>query len=275
MSQHQAQPAALSELSVTEFLALARIGYTPRGLVVGSCVFSAGSQYDWAVATREVQILSNAMRNARHLAVKRMRAQAVQLHAHGVVDVRLEVEHHLWRGGRQVAKCIALGTAIRFDRDHAPPELRGAPSLKLANGAPFDSDLTAGDFVTLLSAGYRPITVAMGNCVYGLDPRELRRYRGHDAEIQSYTQAFFDARETAMGRLQHDLFAEWPQGSPDAPTGIVGMTVSESTYGGQGASGPPIVEFTAVGTAVAPLLEGDPRRTAQPPRPHLVVPLDR
>jgi hypothetical protein len=53
------------------------------------------------------------------------------------------------------------------------------------------------------------------------------------------------------------------------------MTVSESTYGGQGASGPPIVEFTAVGTAVAPLLEGDPRRTRQPPHPHLVVPLDR
>ncbi len=274
MSQ-QAQPAALSELSVTEFLALARIGYLPRGLVVGSCVFSAGSQYDWAVATREVQILSNAMRSARHLAVKRMRAQAVQLAAHGVVDVRLEVEHHLWRGGRQVAKCIALGTAIRFDRNHAPAELRGAPSLALANGAPFDSDLTASDFVTLLSAGYRPITVAMGNCVYGLDPRELRNYRGHDAEIASYTQAFFDARETAMGRLQHDLFSEWPQGNPDCPTGIVGMTVSESTYGGQGASGPPIVEFTAVGTAVAPLSEGDPRRTVQPPRPHLVVPLDR
>jgi hypothetical protein len=78
-----------------------------------------------------------------------------------------------------------------------------------------------------------------------------------------------------MSRLQHDLFAEWPAGSPDAPTGIVGMTVSESTYGGQGASRLPVVEFTALGTAVAPLAQGDPRRAAAPPRPHVVVALDR
>jgi len=53
------------------------------------------------------------------------------------------------------------------------------------------------------------------------------------------------------------------------------MTVDESVYGGSGASGPPIVEFRALGTAIAPLPTGDPRRAATPPRPKLVVPLDR
>ena len=53
------------------------------------------------------------------------------------------------------------------------------------------------------------------------------------------------------------------------------MTVSESTYGGVGASGLPIVEFTALGTAVAPLAHGDPRRMVAPPKPHVVVSLDR
>src|SRR5204862_3175953 len=96
-----------------------------------------------------------------------------------------------------------------------------APSLRLKNQQPFDSDLTAADFVTLLSAGFRPITVAMGNCVYGLDPRELRKYRGRDDEITTYTQAFFDARETAMERLQNDLFREYPRDEPDCPAGIV------------------------------------------------------
>jgi uncharacterized protein YbjQ (UPF0145 family) len=267
--------AALSELSVTEFLALGRIGFLPRGLVIGTCVFAAGSQYDWSVRTGEIETLSNAMRSARSLAIKRMRAQAIQLRADGVVDVRLEVEHHLWRGARQVAKCVAVGTAVEFVASHAPPQLRGAPSLRLANGQPFDSDLSGPDFVTLLAAGYRPITVAMGNCVYGLDPRTLRDYRGSDTEIAPFTQAFFDARESAMERLQHDLFAEWPRGSPDAPTGIVGMTVTEQVYGGAGASGPPIVEFTALGTAIAPLADADPRRSTPPPRPRLVVPLDR
>ena len=265
---------ALSELGVTEFLALARAGFLPRGLVTGSCVYSAGSQYNWTVRTAEIAPLSRAMRAARKAAIDRMRAHARELGADGVVDVRLEVEHHLWRSARQVAKCIAVGTAVSFDPAQAPPHLRHAPSLRLAGG-PFDSDLGGADFVTLLAAGYRPITVAMGNCVYGLDPRELRAHRGKDDEIASYTQAFFDARELAMERLQADLFAQFPERSVDAPSGIVGMTVSESTYGGSGALGPPIVEFMALGTAIAPLAAGDPRRTVAPPEPRLVVPLDR
>ncbi len=267
--------AALSELSVTEFLALSRMGFLPRGLCIGSCVFAAGSQYDWQVATAEVPGLSFAMHQARQLAIARMRFQAARFGAEGVVDVRLEVEHHLWRGARQVAKCVAVGTAIAFDREHAPAAFRSAPPLHLSNGQPFDSDLSGADFVTLLRAGFRPVTVAMGNCVYGLDPRVLRAYRGQDVEIAPFTQAFFDARESAMERLQHELFRAFPPGHPDCPSGIVGMTVSEATTGGGAASGPPIVEFTALGTAVAPLAPGDPRRAAELPKPKLVVPLDR
>src|SRR5205814_5519701 len=119
-----------------------------------------------APPTSEVTSLSEAMRAARALAIERMRAQAFQLQAEGVVGVRLEVEHHRWRGGHQVAKFIAMGTAIALDRDHAPDELRGAPRLRLANGAPFTSDLSGQDCVALLRAGYRPITVATGTCVY-------------------------------------------------------------------------------------------------------------
>jgi uncharacterized protein YbjQ (UPF0145 family) len=267
--------AALSELGVTEFLTLARVGFLPRGLVIGSCVFSAGTQYDWRVATSEITTLSKAMEHARSIAIDDMRTQAHKLGAEGVVDVRLEIEHHLWRGARQVAKCVAVGTAVVFDRDHAPPHLRESPSLRLGSGHPFDSDLSGGDFVTLLAAGYRPVTVAMGNCVYGIDPRVLRQYRDRDDEIGPVTQAFFDARETAMERLQQDLFRRFPHSSPDHPSGIVGMTVDEAVYGGSGASGPPIVEFRALGTAIAPLASGDPRRAPAPPRPRLVVPLDR
>ena len=263
----------LSELSVTEFLTLERVGFFPRGLVVGSCLYEAGSQYDWTVATREVDTLSHAMRAARHAAMQRVVEQASEVGADGVVDVRLELEHHLWRGARQVVKFVAKGTAIASDSRHGPDAIRGAPSLRLENGRPFTSDLTVQDFVTLLSAGYRPVLLAMASCVYGLDPRELRRYRGQDTELTTFTQAFFDARETAMSRLQHDIFKELPRGTPDAPVGIVGMTVSEATYGGQASA--PIVEFTAVGTAIAPLDPRDPRRAPSLPRPQVVVPLDR
>lgn len=264
---------ALSELSVTEFLTLSRAGYFPHGLVVGSCIYEAGNQYDWIVATQEVAALSHALRSARHLAIERMTRQAYELGAEGVVEVRVEVEHDVWRGSRQVAKFVAMGTAIGFDASRARAEHRGAPSLHLASGAPFTSNLTAPDFVTLLRAGYRPVAVAMGACVYGLDPRHLRAYRAQDAEVEEYTQAFFDARETAMDRLQQDLFTQFPQGTPDAPAGIVGVTVTEEAYGGGQTA--PIVEFNAIGTAVAELAPNDPRRGHAHARPHVVVPLDR
>jgi uncharacterized protein YbjQ (UPF0145 family) len=264
---------ALSEVSATEFLTLSRMGFYPHGLVIGSSLYEAGTQYDWVVATAEVAPLSDAMRKARGLAMKRLRDQALALGAEGVVDVRLELEHHLWRGARQVVKFVVTGTAIGFDENLAPEAFRGAPSLKLASGWPFTSDLTTHDFIALLRAGYRPVTLAMSSCVYGLDPRELRQYRGQDAEVTSLTQAFFDARETAMDRLQADLFKELPKGSADEPIGIVGMTVGEATYGDRQSA--PLVEFTAVGTAIAHLNAHDPRRSATPPRPQVVMPLDR
>ena len=294
---------ALSDLSVTEFLTLSRLGFLPHGLVVGASVFeantsSSGAQVDlWGalfgnaplikpIQTGEVVALSEAVRGARMLAIERMRMQAAQMNAEGVVGVRLDVEHHLWRGNHQVVKFVAVGTAIGFDREHGPQEIRNAPSLRLANGAPFTSDLSGQDFVALLQAGFRPVTVASGTCVYQLNLQEMARYQGYNAEIAEYTRAFFDARETAMGRLQYDLFSWWPVGHPDAPTGIVGMTVSETAHRPQMLSGPsrnavvagsmaPVVEFTAVGTAIVPLAPNDPRRVAQTVKPFVVVPLDR
>ena len=292
---------ALSDLSVTEFLTLSRMGFLPHGLVIGASVYEAdtrgtqgsvdlfgalfsGKPLVTMPPTGEVVALSEAVRSARMLSIDRMRQQAQQVGAEGVVGVRLSVEHHLWRGGHQVAKFVAIGTAVGFDREHGPVELRNAPSLRLASGRPFTSDLSGQDFVALLRSGFRPVTVASGTCVYQLNLQELARYQGYNAEISEYTRAFFDARETAMARLQYDLFSWWPAGDPDAPTGIVGMTVTEEAHrpqmlgGGQvmiGQSTSPVVEFTAVGTAIVPLVQGDPRRATQQVKPLVVVPLDR
>jgi uncharacterized protein YbjQ (UPF0145 family) len=270
---------ALSDLSVTEFLTLSRVGFLPHGMVVGSAVYDAGWS-NLSGQTREVASLSHAMRAARALAVKRMREQAARLRAEGVVGVRLVVEHHKWRGGHQVAKILALGSAIAFDPAHAPKGLGGAPPLHLADGRPFTSALSGQDFVTLLRAGYRPVSLAMGCCVYELNGYGVMPYAqtGKNEEIAEYTRALFDAREVAMQRMTHDLFAELglagshaAAGHPDAPVGVVGMKVSEEAHAGM----QNIVEYTAFGTAVAHLAPGDPRRAATPPAPAIVVPLDR
>ncbi len=192
---------APGELSVTEFLTLARLGFYPHGLVVGSSLYEAGTQYDWTVSTAEVRPLSDAMRQARGLAMQRMREQASRLHAEGVVDVRLELEHHLWRGARQVVKFVVMGTAIGFDSSRAPEVFAHAPSLRLANGHPFTSDLTATDFVALLRAGYRPVT--HGDVLLRLRPRPARTapVPGQDAEVTSLTQAFFQSQSCTLVRL--------------------------------------------------------------------------
>ncbi len=272
------QPA-LSDLSVTEFLTLSRMGFLPRGLVVGDAMVDAGWT-NLSGQTRELSNLSHAMRSARWSAVTRMRQQAAQHRAEGVVGVRMLVEHHKWRGGHQVVKIIALGTAVAFDPGHAPADLRAAPRLSLADGRPFTSALSGQDFVTLLRAGYRPVSVAVGCCVYELNGYGVwpHAQAGRNDEIAEFTRALFDARELAMERMTQDLFndfglagAHQAAGHPDAPVGVVGMSVSERTHAGANN----VIEYTAVGTAVAHVADGDPRRAPQPPAPAIVVPLDR
>jgi uncharacterized protein YbjQ (UPF0145 family) len=270
---------ALSDLSVTEFLTLSRVGFLPHGLVVGAAIYDAGVT-GLSGMTREVAPLSHAMRAARWLAVTRMRDQAQKLAAEGVVGVRLLVEHHRWRGGHQVAKFIALGTAVAFDAAHAPVAMQHAPPLRLASGHPFTSALSGQDFVTLLRAGYRPVSVAVGCCVYELNGYGVLPYAqaNRNDEIAEFTQALFDAREVAMERMTQDLFAEFglvgphaAAGHPDAPVGVVGMKVTEAAHAGMRN----VIEYTAIGTAVAHVRDGDPRKAAQPPAPAIVVPLDR
>src|SRR4051812_897868 len=99
----------LSDLSVTEFLTLSRLGFLPRGLVIGACVYDAGLQGKASGFTCEIPQIGLAMRAARRLAVQRMRQQASDLRAEGVVGVRLTVEHHRWRGGHVVARFVAIG----------------------------------------------------------------------------------------------------------------------------------------------------------------------
>jgi uncharacterized protein YbjQ (UPF0145 family) len=258
---------ALSDLSATEFLTLARMGYVPHGLVLGAAVYDAGWRSTMAFGTTELTSVSQAMRASRHLALERMRKQAEAVGAEGVVGVRLQVEHHAWHGGHNVARFLAVGTAIGFDRNIAPPELENASSLRVG-GRPFTSDLSGQDFVLLLRAGYRPVSVAMGSCVYHLGMQVGLALSGN-SEIAAYTQAFMNARETAMENMIQDLAKEIPQG-PDYPVGVVGMTVEEIAHAGSRN----VIEFSAVGTAVTPLERSDPRRAPKLPEPVVVVPVN-
>jgi uncharacterized protein YbjQ (UPF0145 family) len=220
-----------SDLSVNEFMLIREAGFDPVGLVVGSSIFHVGVQITAPTASRELDVLSQAMYSARHLAMTRMEAEADELDADGIVGVRLDIGRYEW--GANMAEFIAIGTAVK----HRGGELHRAP-----NGKPFQSDLSGQDFWTLLKTGHRPVGMVMGCCVYHVGrrgPLSTVAQAGRNTELPNFTQALYDAREVAMQRMQteaEDLQAE----------GIVGVSLSEQSHGW----GSHMIEFFALGTAI-------------------------
>ena len=208
-------------------------GFDPLGLVVGSSIYHIGFQQSNWNQNQEMDVLTQAMYHARELAMTRMEEEADQLGADGIVGVRLDVGRYEW--GADLAEFIAIGTAVK----HRGGELHRAP-----NGRPFTSDLSGQDFWTLLRAGYRPVGMTMGSCVYHVAHQGLRGFFskiGQNVEMENYTQALYDARELAMERMQAE--AEQVQAE-----GIVGVQIQERSHGW----GSHVIEFFAVGTAVVP-----------------------
>jgi len=223
-----------SDLSVNEFLLVKQAGFEPLGLVLGTSIYHIGLQMRRWGQNQELDVLTQAMYHARELAMTRMEEEADQLGADGVVGVRLEVGRHEWGG--ELAEFIAIGTAVK----HAEGELHRAP-----NGRPFTSDLSGQDFWTLLSAGYRPVGLVLGNCVYHVAHQSVGGWIqrvGRNREMPNYTQGLYDARELAMTRMQVEAEALQAEG-------IVGVELHERSHGW----GSHVLEFLAIGTAIIPI----------------------
>jgi uncharacterized protein YbjQ (UPF0145 family) len=231
MKQDVARGFFTSDLSINEFLLVKQAGFEPLGLVLGSSIYHIGFQQAMWNQNQELGVLTQAMYHARELAMTRMEEEADQLGADGIVGVRLDIGRYEW--GADLAEFIAVGTAVK----HRDGELHRAP-----NGRPFTSDLSGQDFSTLLRAGYRPAGLVMGNCVYHVARQGMMasfRQIGRNMEMPNFTQALYEARELAMGRMQTE--AEEVQSN-----GIVGARIVERSHGW----GSHVIEFFAIGTAV-------------------------
>ncbi|MHB1469338.1 MAG: heavy metal-binding domain-containing protein [Solirubrobacteraceae bacterium] len=220
-----------SDLSVNEFLLVRQAGFDPVGLVVGSSIYHIGIQLAGWKKSQELTVLSQAMYEARQLAMTRMEEEADELGADGVVGVRLDIGRYEW--GQDMAEFIAIGTAVK----HREGKLHRAP-----NGRPFTSDLSGQDFWTMLHTGHRPGGLVMGSCVYHVARRGMMQslgQTGRNVELSNFTQAFYDARELAMERMQSEAK------ELDA-RGIVGVNLHETSHGW----GSHTIEFFAIGTAI-------------------------
>ncbi|HVB04709.1 MAG TPA: heavy metal-binding domain-containing protein [Acidimicrobiales bacterium] len=114
-----------SDLSGQDFWTLIQSGYAPLGMVMGSCVYHMAHQRSMSALAnvgRNVEITSftEALYDARELAMSRMQAEAEALHAEGIVGVQLLSLPHRWGG--HTTEFFAIGTAIRPLRaDHHIP----------------------------------------------------------------------------------------------------------------------------------------------------------
>lgn len=228
----ESQELFTSDLSTSEFLLVKEAGFDPIGLVVGSSIYHIGYQPTAWNQNQEMTVLSQAMYHARELAMDRMEEEAHQLGADGIVGVRLEVNHKEW--GNHVAEFIAIGTAVRHRND--PRRFHNK------HGRPFTSDLSGQDFYVLLRSGYRPLGMVMGTCVYHVARQNFGsfiRNLSQNVELETYTQALYDARELAMERMQREAEGLGAKG-------IVGANIHERSH----TWGAHVIEFFAIGTAV-------------------------
>src|ERR1700733_3071637 len=145
-----------SDLSVSEYVLLGEAGFEPLGFVVGSSIYHIGLQVGRWNQNTELQVLTQAMYNARELAMVRMRAEADQLAADGIVGVQLRMQSYVW--GQDVLEFIATGTAVRA-LGNSGQGTGGAH--RAPDGRAFTSDLSAQDFFRLLAAGSVPVAFVL------------------------------------------------------------------------------------------------------------------
>jgi len=240
-----------SDFSVNEFLLVRKAGFEPIGLCVGSCIYHVGFQFAGWTSSVELDVLSTAMYEARALAMERMREEAKQMGADGIVGVRLTVKRLEWDS--KVLEFVAIGTGIVHAKGH--------PGFKGPKGEPFTSDLSGQDFWTLLQAGYRPLEMVMGSCVYHVarrGPFASMASIGQNVELTNFSVALYEARELAMERMQLEA-------TQAGAEGVVGADLHEGNHGWS----THVIEFFAIGTAVVPI-EGGSHAEAIPD-PKLVL----
>ena len=244
-----------SDLSVSEYVLLGEAGFEPLGFVVGSSIYHIGLQVGRWNQNQELQVLTQAMYNARELAMARMQSEADHLGADGIVGVQLRMQQYIW--GQDVLEFIATGTAVRA--------LDGAGVHKAPDGHAFTSDLSAQDFFRLIAAGAVPVAFVLGTCVYHIAHQSIMqslRQAGQNQEMVLFTQGVYEARELALARMQSEA-------TEAKANGIVGVTVAVYNH----VWGEHATEFLATGTAVR-RLAAEHRLPDTSPKPTFTLGLD-
>jgi len=150
---------------------------------MGTCVYhiahrSLGQTVRSAGQNIELPNFTQALYEARELAMTRMQDEANELGATGIVGVRLEEKTHMW--GDHTIEFLSLGTAVvkteastrspsprpsfPSTAEVPPSDLPEAATERLGHGA-WSSALSVPDFASTLALGLEPVGFVQGYCV--------------------------------------------------------------------------------------------------------------
>jgi uncharacterized protein YbjQ (UPF0145 family) len=203
-------------------------GYRPLHFVFGNVAYSVGVAGGLFGALKslgrgEIKEYSDVFNTTRHLALRRITAEARAAGANAVVGIETRIMPF-----RGVHEMLMLGTA-----SHNP----ALPAS--ATQEPVTSDLTCEEMWSLANLGYVPLKLVLGTAVYslglvgGLKAMFKSFTRG---EISDLTSLIYDAREHALGLIKSEAAAI---GADD----VVGIKTHIHELGN-------LIEFMAIGTAV-------------------------
>lgn len=124
-----------SDLSGQDFWTLLQSGYRPLEMVMGSCVYHVAHQGLFSSLSNmgrntELTQFTQAMYDARELAMDRMQHEAAQAGAEGITGVAITEHSHNW--APHVIEFFAVGTAVKPINDGEPSEVVAKPQVVLS-----------------------------------------------------------------------------------------------------------------------------------------------
>ena len=138
-----------SDLSAQDFWTLLRSGHKPRALVMGTCVYLVAHRgvrqwFRQIFQNAEMTNFTQALYDARELALTRMQEEALAAESEGIVGVTIEERTHGWDS--HIIEYFALGTAIEAGESSEPIpsptfmiSLNDATRVKIVRSAPSNS----------------------------------------------------------------------------------------------------------------------------------------
>jgi uncharacterized protein YbjQ (UPF0145 family) len=234
-----------SDLSVNEFLLARRSGLRPLSQVMGSSIYHVGWRYlGRNIGSGEIASVTEALNEARILALGRLLQEAASVGANIVVGVHLNRAGYDWAA--DTIEFSAIGTAMKLEHGGSGDQ----PSL---------TNLSGQDFWKLYENGYWPVGLVGGSSVYHAVPswgswRATNTFFGGlwNQELTDFTQGLYTARHHANSRLQAECMRL-------SAAGVVGVTIEQDTeeyqvnLGNDQERTDMIVTFQTLGTAIIPL----------------------